>query len=202
MEVSCEEYNSVIDDVTSENQEVTSQKQEFLVNNSGAAKGCESHTEVTVTLQKIPHVREELVVDTVESAHPVKRVTCPLPKKKRPLPKEFWDSDSQTPASKLPRIKTETNQCGSSKVVSNQLITHTFTTSIANTVTLESKTSTSLSTVCSVMGSAPSSMSQKADKTNPKVVVQITQSCDSFLPITCSQINLEKRLSEMTVRTF
>lgn len=200
LEVSCEECNSNSDDVTLQNQEVTSEQQENPVNNSGASEGFESHTEVESVQQKLPCVKgQQTNVINFERTKPAKTITCPLPKKKRPLPKEFWDSDNQIPAHKSPKIKSD-----SCNLISNQFVTNSFTTSIANTVTLESKTSTSLSTVCSTIGSAPllSGMSQKTGKTNPKVVVQITQSCNSFLPITCSQINLEKRLSEMTVRTF
>ena len=133
-----------------------------------------------------------------------KTLTCPLPKKKRPLPKEFLDCDSKS----SPVLKTARSNCTKlhedSTTFSSQHVRNTFTVSTANTVTLESKTSTSLSTVCSIMGTAPLLNAPKPGKfqSNPKVVVQITQSCDSYLPITCSQLYLEKRLSNMTVRTL
>lgn len=131
-------------------------------------------------------------------------LTCPLPKKKRPLPKEFLDCDSKSsPVWKTARTDC-TEQPQSCSLVSNQYTTNSFTISTANTVTLESKTSTSLSTVCSIMGTAPLLNAPNPGKfqSNPKVVVQITQSCDSYLPITCSQLYLEKRLSDLTVRTL
>ena len=113
----------------------------------------------------------------------------PLPKKKRPLPKEYLSNDE--PISKIAK--------GNSYITNRSFggvdITNTIATSTFNTVTMKSKTSDSPSPLCSAV-TTNSTFANGRD--SPKVVVQLTQSYDSYMPITCSQLYLEKRLSGLT----
>ena len=198
LEVVCEETNDTIQkpDATSSIPEMTSQSN----NSTGAIKACASRTEVGTRQQTA--LNAETRNSDAHQKSETRTVTCPLPKKKRPLPKEFWDADCElSPSSKTPKVGPNTQTSKSCRVSNSEFVTNSFTTSVANTVILESKTSTSLSTVSSVMGTSTLPMTH-SQQSNPKVVVQITQSCDSYLPIPHSKVCLEKRLSEMTVRTL
>jgi len=116
---------------------------------------------------------------------------CPLPKKKRPLPKEFLDdaTSCEVPTSKS--AKSDRLEESSLPVQTSCVYSST------STVTLESRTSTSISTVYSTIGTAPSFSTVGVKRQpSPKVVVQLTQSCDAFRPITCSQ--LSQRLGELS----
>nr|CAB3263004.1 uncharacterized protein LOC100186419 [Phallusia mammillata] len=117
----------------------------------------------------------------------IQRTTsCPLPKKKRPLPKEFLQ-DTPAPC-KSPKI-----DCVAPPLHTN----YATTTTLASTVTMESRTSTSISTVYSTIGTTSSfSTTSSKYEPGPKVVVQMTQSCDTYLPITCTQLG--KRLSDLS----
>lgn len=101
---------------------------------------------------------------------------CVLPKKKRPLPKEFLEElAAQQPCPK--QSKTVTTYQNSGAVVS---------TPSTSSVTSQSwSTSTTVSTVSSSIGS-----SYNSHESNPKVVVQLTQSLDYSFPLTCTQILL------------
>ena len=126
-------------------------------------------------------------------------VSCPLPKKKRPLPKEFLSDIGPV----LKTTKTSSNvNIHSSRNFDGFDITNTIATSISTNLTMKTKTST-FSAVCSVANSN-SVVTNRKDKfqPSPKVVVQLTQSCNSYLPITCSQLYLEKRLCGLTAKSF
>jgi len=101
---------------------------------------------------------------------------CVLPKKKRPLPKEFLEElAAQQPCSKQSKTLTVHNN--------NTVVVSTPSTS---SVTSQSwSTSTTVSTVSSTIGSTSNS-----HESNPKVVVQLTQSLDYSFPLTCTQILL------------
>ena len=117
-----------------------------------------------------------------------------LPKKKRPFPKEFLD---ETPSkSKSARTFSDAQ---TARHFQGCDITNTIITSATDTVT--SKTSSA--TVCSVKESKTSFFKRTENlQPSPKVVVQFTQSCDTYQPITCSQLYLEKRLNELTAKSF
>jgi hypothetical protein len=98
-----------------------------------------------------------------------------LPKKKRPLPKEFLEelAAQQPPCPKQ------------SKTVTYPTTTDAVVVSTPATVTSQSwSTSTTVTTVCSSIGTTHNRDS------NPKVVVQLTQSLDYSFPLTCTQILL------------
>ena len=99
---------------------------------------------------------------------------CMLPKKKRPLPKEFLEELAvQQPCPKR------------SKTLSVHTTDAVVSTPSTSSVTSQSwSTSTTVSTVCSTIG-----LSYNQDS-NPKVVVQLTQSLDYSFPLTCTQILL------------
>lgn len=123
-----------------------------------------------------------------------------LPKKKRPLPSDYLEL-CKTPAVKAPKIVSNIGlDPGLNKTCQKEDSTEAdCTTSIAHTVILESRTSTSLATVCSVIGRSP--LNENFQQ-NPKVVVQLTQSCDSYMPITCTQLRMGKHLSNLTAQAF
>lgn len=106
---------------------------------------------------------------------------CLLPKKKRPLPKEFLEElAAEQPTSK--HSKTSTNYQDTTTTVA-------VSTPATTSVTSQSwSTSTTVSTVCSTIGFT--THQQRAGDVNPKVVVQLTQSLDYTFPLTCTQILL------------
>jgi len=127
--------------------------------------------------------------------------SCPLPKKKRPLPKEFLSESEPT----LKTVKDDSVVSSNNSIRSfdGTDITNTIATSLTNTVTLKSKTTRALSIACPVTNTNSIIANEKESfQPNPKVVVQLTQSCDSYLPIACSQFYLKNRLSGLTAESF
>jgi len=127
--------------------------------------------------------------NTESSTPPVRKSisnTCALPKKKRPLPKEFLEelaAEQQPPTSKQSRPSNFEDSTTTTTNTSVAVSTPATTTS----VTSQSwSTSTTVSTVCSTIGVTTNSRRD----VNPKVVVQLTQSLDYTFPLTCTQILL------------
>jgi len=111
-----------------------------------------------------------------------------LPKKKRPLPKEFLEELEQQPSSKHSKT-SENNNSYQNTIVS-------VSTPATTSVTSQSwSTSTTVSTVCSTIGIT--THNRKHDAMNPKVVVQLTQSLDYSFPLTCTQILLHHTSSQV-----
>ncbi|CAK8675231.1 unnamed protein product [Clavelina lepadiformis] len=111
--------------------------------------------------------------------------TCPLPKKKRPLPKEFLDdAESSTCAYKSRRTDFEHTD--------SKISTKSTPISTSNTFSMASRSQVSTVDV----------MFNAKVPSNPKVVVQMTGSLDSYTPITCSEVYLEKRLNDLSARRF
>ena len=116
---------------------------------------------------------------------------CPLPKKKRPLPIEFL-SEKTMPSLKAAKTEELKNRPNFSR-----LIATLPPTSIATTVNSVTRTSPS---ICSGLGNQTTPSTKRLS--SPKVIVQMTQSCDSYLPITCSQVYLKQRLGNLTARAY
>jgi len=138
------------------------------------------HQEATSDSCNLDKFHNDRSSDAEEPSSPVKKHTsssvCSLPKKKRPLPKEFLEElAAEQPTSKHSKTSNyhDTNT------------TVAVSTPATTSVTSQSwSTSTTVSTVCSTIG-----VTHNRD-VNPKVVVQLTQSLDYTFPLTCTQILL------------
>ena len=194
----CEVASCASDDHVAVNAEAESPDHVTVANGSAGRSGNETHAE-----DEVIAARESPRLTSSAADHTPKLVaslTLPdnssLPKKKRPLPTEYRGF-GKLPAVKAAKIGLLTDPCSHRSCEEQGFAKTACITSTTHTVILESRTSTSLSTVCSVIGRVP--LNENYHPT-PKVVVQLTQSCDSYLPITCTRMN--KHLNNITAQAF
>ncbi|XP_002131129.2 uncharacterized protein LOC100186419 [Ciona intestinalis] len=182
-DVICEELDvSSCCEVSSYEEETQPRESEIDMSLTAVNVGCKTH-EVQDT------------IPAVTSSKP----SCPLPRKKRPLPKEFLDTAPSPFVTKSPRTNC----------YDVTTTTTSFTPTTSATVGLESRTSVSVTTVSSTIGASNSLCTSVTSQNplltstvsqRPKVVVQMTQACGTYLPITSTRLYFNTKLAEVSLQ--